>query len=262
MNHTIRRARHGKENPYFLFLRQTAQDKRLSYEARGMLAYLLSKPDDWEVRVDDLILGAEADLPVRAGKTKVYSILNELAQFRYIKKPERYKDAQGQWVWTAYEVYEEPYPDLPEMDLPELGRPELGRPYPGKPEILQSSESLIPDSQSTEEQSSEVVTTTALAEIFRFWLVVKGADASATERETIPDDVAEYGANLVKQAMKIAQERARDGKKRIYSWKYVQPILEELRIESQQHQADEQQSVKERYTGGKYGAFIRNNWDE
>lgn len=51
---TIIRVVHGEENPYFLMARAAAQDKNLSYEARGMLAYLLSKPDDWRVVVEDL----------------------------------------------------------------------------------------------------------------------------------------------------------------------------------------------------------------
>lgn len=250
---TIRRAKHGKENPYFLHLRQTAQDKRLSYEARGMLSYFLSKPDDWEVRVDDLILDAEGDLPVRAGKTKVYSILNELAQFRYIKKPVRYQDAQGRWVWSAYEVYEEPFPDLPDMVLPDTVQPYTGGPSPVKPDILQSPDTQITERQSRDLVSSEVQPTT-IADVFRLWLVVKQADASAIERESIPDDVNEYGIDLVMQAMKIAQERATTTGKRIYSWKYVQPILEELHLKNR-----DAASNGSKYTNGKYAAFINNN---
>lgn len=30
-------------------------DDTLSWEARGLLAYLLTKPDDWEVQLDDLV---------------------------------------------------------------------------------------------------------------------------------------------------------------------------------------------------------------
>ena len=35
---------------YAVITRHTLQNKELSWEARGMLAYLLSKPEDWHVR--------------------------------------------------------------------------------------------------------------------------------------------------------------------------------------------------------------------
>lgn len=137
--HTIRRAKHGKSNPYFMMLRASAQDKNLSYEARGMLAYILSKPDTWHVQINDLILDATGDKPTKAGKSKVYSILNELADAQYIIKPRRYRDDKGKWIWTPYEVFEEPfaesldqndamvdpYPDLPDMDGPDTGNRDI-----------------------------------------------------------------------------------------------------------------------------------------
>lgn len=153
--HTIRRAKHGKENPYFLMLRQLAQDKRLSYEARGMMCYFLSKPDNWEVRVDDLILNADGELPIRAGKTKVYSILDELARWRYIRKPSRFQDAQGRWIWSAYEVYEEPYPDLPDTVSPDMDEPYTDKPVPANRDLLQSPESQNLESQIREPENPE-----------------------------------------------------------------------------------------------------------
>src|SRR5258707_13097107 len=36
-----------KNQPYVMISRTTAQDSTLSWAARGVLAYLLSKPDDW-----------------------------------------------------------------------------------------------------------------------------------------------------------------------------------------------------------------------
>lgn len=114
---TIRRAKHGKDNPYFLMLRDTAQDRNLSYEARGLLAYILSRPDDWQVQVSDLII------PGKAGKSKIYAILDELAAERYIRKPKRYQDAKGHWGWTPYEAYEHPYTDFPNTDKPEPVQP-------------------------------------------------------------------------------------------------------------------------------------------
>lgn len=99
---TIQRSPHNKENPYVSILRTTAQDKRLSYEARGLLAYLLSKPLDWRVQVTEL---QHEDY---AGRDKVQRILKELAAAGYITRPQKYQDKQGKWCWNPYYVWEEP----------------------------------------------------------------------------------------------------------------------------------------------------------
>jgi hypothetical protein len=68
----IIRARHDKDDPYFRLRRATAQDIQLSWAARGVITYVLSKPDNWEVRVEDLI--DQGDL----GRNAIYRILGEL----------------------------------------------------------------------------------------------------------------------------------------------------------------------------------------
>lgn len=140
IRHTIRKAKHDKDNPYFMMSRETAQDANLSYEARGMLAYLLSKPGNWEVQVSDLILEAQGKKPTKAGRSKVYGILNELAEHKYIKKPQKSQNDKGHWVWSAYEVYERPYVDLPHTDLPDTDNPNTDEPNTEKPQIKQITE--------------------------------------------------------------------------------------------------------------------------
>lgn len=114
---TIRRAKYDDTNPYFIKARQTSQDKNLSYEARGMLDYLLSKPGDWEVQVNDLMI------PKKCGRDKVYGIINELVEFRYMKKPVKSQGEKGRWNWTSYEVYERPYPENPFTEKPYTDEP-------------------------------------------------------------------------------------------------------------------------------------------
>jgi hypothetical protein len=53
---TIIRAPRDGENPYCMIRRGTLQDSLLSFETRGMLGYLLSKPRDWRVVVNDLMI--------------------------------------------------------------------------------------------------------------------------------------------------------------------------------------------------------------
>ena len=66
-----------------------------------MMAYLLSKPDDWKVNAKNLQQGC--------GKHKVYSILDELIKKRYLTR-EISKDDEGKFSGYTYYVYEEPQP--------------------------------------------------------------------------------------------------------------------------------------------------------
>lgn len=103
-----------RENPYFLLCRATAQDRNLSFESRGMLAYLLSKPDDWALRVIDLMQHCKRD--------KVYSILNELLEHRYLTREVIY--VKGRIDHWEYKVYELPLPVFPDQVLPDQEKPD------------------------------------------------------------------------------------------------------------------------------------------
>jgi hypothetical protein len=53
------------------------QDQRLSYETRGMMAELLSRPDDWEIRAELIVKSG------LAGRDKVWRMLREAEEFGY-----------------------------------------------------------------------------------------------------------------------------------------------------------------------------------
>lgn len=68
--------------PWFAVARSTAQhgarDGGLSFEARGVLLYLLSKPGDWQISVDDI--QREGNI----GRDKTKRLLKELREHGYI----------------------------------------------------------------------------------------------------------------------------------------------------------------------------------
>lgn len=126
--HIIRVA---KRASYTMIARAALQDERLSFAARGLLAYLLSKPDDWEVQVADIARQGNGAKGRPMGRDKAYSLLNELKEAGYVAR-HKHRNEAGQWEWTPYYVFEapqgSPYPDLP---------------YTVNPEILQSTDSYI-----------------------------------------------------------------------------------------------------------------------
>lgn len=119
-NQTIRRAKHGAQNPYFMMTRASAQDERLSWEARGILAYLLSKPDDWETRV--------TDLQQQCGRDKVRGILKELEATGYLEV-ERLQHADGgKFTANNYLVHETPIVVTPLTEKPSTDEPQTANP--------------------------------------------------------------------------------------------------------------------------------------
>ena len=90
------------------------EDKRLSFKAKGILGYLLSRPDNWKVIVADLVEQSTD------GKSAVYSALKELKECGYYKKvPIRNEEGSRivRWESTIYEVPEEATVDQNEQVL-------------------------------------------------------------------------------------------------------------------------------------------------
>lgn len=116
MSERIRTVRtpHTSKRPYFSMARKTAQDNRLSWEARGVLSYLLSKPDDWKVLI--------VDLKQNCGRDKVRKILNELKTFGYLEITQLH-DAKGKFQENEYTVHEEPFTEKPLTDNPATDKP-------------------------------------------------------------------------------------------------------------------------------------------
>ena len=62
----------------FMIDKSFLEDERLSFTAKGILTYLLSKDDNWEITVTDLA-GHSGD-----GEAEIYSGLDELEKYGYI----------------------------------------------------------------------------------------------------------------------------------------------------------------------------------
>lgn len=116
-----------KDHPYVVINRSFANDDRLSWEARGVLVYLLTKPDHWEIQPDDLITQSP-----NAKKDKVYRILKELELCGYIERI-RTQEPDGTFVWSQ-NVYEIPRDG--DLTTPRKQRQKKsGNPFTGNPEM-------------------------------------------------------------------------------------------------------------------------------
>lgn len=97
-----------KDEAHFSTLRQPAQDSRLSYRARGLLWYLLSRPNGWEIQERDLIeQGTE-------GRDAIRAAIGELKTFGYVKRTRERNPETGMFDWIT-EVHEKPLTENQEM---------------------------------------------------------------------------------------------------------------------------------------------------
>jgi hypothetical protein len=65
--------RHKQNRDFTVVANKLLTDKRLSWEAKGILCYLLSKPDNWIVRMKDL---------KEQGKCSTYRVRKALLNLR------------------------------------------------------------------------------------------------------------------------------------------------------------------------------------
>lgn len=105
-----------KEN-FSVLPNELINDDRLSTDHLGLLVYLLSKPNDWQVRVKQL--QNRFDM----GRDKTRRILATLEQYGYISRD--IVRAEGKFSETRYIVMDSPEPENPAPEKPETVNPTL-----------------------------------------------------------------------------------------------------------------------------------------
>ena len=81
---TMMRVSHNRKNPYTMINSQALRDVRLSAKARGIWAFLLTFPDDWEINMTHLIKSFPE------GRKAINSGINELIEKGYMIRLQYY----------------------------------------------------------------------------------------------------------------------------------------------------------------------------
>ena len=77
---SIIRVEHDKDRPFLVVSKETVRDKEVSFEARGFLIFLLAKPDDWQIRPEQL---AEE---CGVHPSTIYRLLGKLIKVGYVHR--------------------------------------------------------------------------------------------------------------------------------------------------------------------------------
>lgn len=108
---TIFRVVKNKDNPYVMIDKRPIENPALSWKAKGLLAYLLSRPDNWIVRMGDLIKRSQDGEFATRGAAK------ELESAGHIAKHQERKDG-ARFAEVVYTVYEQPLRGNPHAENP------------------------------------------------------------------------------------------------------------------------------------------------
>ena len=106
---TTYRVKHNRTNPYVRLNKKFLESNQLSAKAKGILAYLLSRPDDWKICLNQLMkVFADGEVSIRSG-------LKELKDAGYLVKA-AIRDRQGRITGWRTDVYETPQQQKKQTD--------------------------------------------------------------------------------------------------------------------------------------------------
>lgn len=168
------------ESRFYILDKNISEDRRLSWAARGMLIYLLGKPDNWEVSVKHLMNQTADAQGKSSGRDGVRVILKELEQVGYMVA-DIARSEGGAFAGMSYTVYETPVTpepgkpstvgeDSPEPENPSPASPKTEKPAPADPAPpnphLISNESK-PSTEINEKAIADEVD--YVVEVFDYW---------------------------------------------------------------------------------------------
>ena len=105
-----------RKHPFVQIDKRNLENKELSWKAKGLLTYLLSKPDDWKTYASELV-NRSTDR-----RDSIASGLKELEKAGHLEK-RKLQDKKGRFISWEYIVYEEPRKEPPKSDYPKSDKP-------------------------------------------------------------------------------------------------------------------------------------------
>lgn len=125
----IKRAR--RDTNYTIISNVGMRDDNLSLKAKGLLAYMLTLPDDWTFYEQELVKHS------KDGRDSHRSALKELQDHGYLVKVQ--KNENGKFGEVDWEIYDEPLTDKPSTDKPSTEIPRTEKPRTENPPLLSTN---------------------------------------------------------------------------------------------------------------------------
>ena len=172
-----------KDTNYVVMDKTFLSDTRLSWKAKGIMAYMLSMPDDWTFYLDELVKHSTD------GNSSFRSGFNELKKYGYVRR-ERQKREDGTFKWETV-VYERPHTDFPQVENPQVENPQVEN------RTLLNNDKLNNDKLINDEDIY-------IREIYEYWNskgIIKHRKMTAQMRSHINARLREYSLEELKKAI-------------------------------------------------------------
>lgn len=114
------------EGNFYVLNKAISEDARLTWAARGLLVYLLGKPDHWKISPSHLRSETTATIKP-TGRDGIYGLLDELIKAGYVRRMQPRSDG-GVLGEVSYLVSESPLPDSPYPAGPHPAAPHTAKP--------------------------------------------------------------------------------------------------------------------------------------
>ena len=137
------------ESNFYMLDKAISEDKSLGWAARGLLIFLLGKPDHWSVSVQALVNEVSGSTEV-SGRDRTYALINQLIKAGYIVRQQG-KGEAGKFASYDYLVSEVPCTDSP---LP--AQPDTAQPLPANPTLVSIEDKQGLNGASTEGRKAPV----------------------------------------------------------------------------------------------------------
>jgi DnaD/phage-associated family protein len=228
-----------KDERYFSASNEPFNDTRLSWESRGLMGYLLSKPNDWRIRMHDL----EKQGP--AGNYKLRRMLAELRKYGYMNRIRITKeDNTFDWITDVYESpTQNPNPSK------EVLKSSGGKSTSGAPTSGSSTSGKPHDITSTELTSTELTSTEREEErnpLFSFYENKIGA-LTPIMADAIEKAEKIFSPKWVADAIELASNNG------ARHWNYCEAVLKRWKQDGRAERPGKKQSVAQ---SGDYGKYI------
>lgn len=136
----------SKDKNYTTINNTGLRDERLTWKAKGILAYILSLPDDWVFYMEEVATHSKDKLD------SLKSGIKELKEHGYVK---RYpvKNEKGKIARWEMIIYEVPQGEYPLVENPQMENPLVDKPLVENP-LLLSTKELSTNKPNTDKQNN------------------------------------------------------------------------------------------------------------
>lgn len=136
----------GSSENFMIMQRDPLQRADLTMKAKGLLAYLMTLPQDWVIYRTELVAH------FKDGKDGVFSALNELIEAGYIVR-EQQRGAHGKFSKVNY-IASDTLLNSPQTEKPSTGKPSTENPQLQR-NIIQSNNNTKKDNTNNSERRSD-----------------------------------------------------------------------------------------------------------